>query len=53
MTSAIAIGAQPYWSIAARSGKIKLAKQMTVTITEASTPNADKTLGMYVDLKNK
>ena len=52
VTSAMAIGAQPYWSVAACSGKIRLAKQMIVTMTDANTPNADRILGIYFDLKN-
>ncbi len=53
VTSAMAIGAQPYWNVAACSGKMRLAKHMTVTTTEANTPNADRILGIYLDLKNR
>lgn len=53
VTSAMAIGAQPYWSVAACSGKIRLAKHITVTTTEANMPNADSILGIYLDLKNR
>ena len=52
-TSAMAIDAQPYWSVAACSGKIRLPKHMIVTMTEANTLNADRILGIYLDLKNR
>jgi hypothetical protein len=49
----MAIGAQPYCSVAAYSGKIRLPKHMTVTMIEADTPIADRGLGIYLDLKNR
>src|SRR5438132_13289851 len=53
VTSATAIGAQPYWSVDSRSGKIRLPKHMMVTRTDANTPNADRIPGIHVDLKNR
>ena len=47
------MGAQPYSSLPEYSGKIRLPKHMMVTTTDANTPNADRLLGMYLDLKKQ
>jgi hypothetical protein len=48
LASAGYIGVQPYWKVPEYSGKIKQAKQMTVSMTDAKTPNADRILEIYL-----
>jgi hypothetical protein len=42
VTAAMTIGAHPYWSVAARSGKIRLQPSMFVTTAEANMPSTVK-----------